>query len=79
MLLIFLQAFNLKLFPPDYVWILYGWYQDEFWTNISALNLSCSSEDLYKVIDNSITTSHFPIAENRSMKASDVGDIVSAC
>ena len=67
----------MRLVQPDYVWILYGWYQAEFWTNTSTLNLSCSPAELYSVINNTIGISHYPIAENRSMKARDVGNIVS--
>jgi len=47
-----LQAAKRNLTYPQYAWITYGWYPDNWWTKaVSKNNVSCSDEQLEKFVE----------------------------
>ena len=57
---------------PDYAWILYGWYSDNWW-RISDAAVGCSEFELAAVLERALVVQQYPIA-NTSIVA--VGDYI---
>ena len=58
---------------PDYTWILYGWYSNEWWRSTSDVN--CSEDELAAMLERALVIQQYPIADNMSTNA--VGELVS--
>ena len=59
-------------FSDGYVWLLFAWYQDNWWQDqplfqASYDQISCSVSELEEILDRAILIDHFPFVENRSM------------
>lgn len=58
---------------PQYVWITYAWYQDEWWT--SAVNndpIMCSEDELVQLLRFSVGIETIPVSDNPNAQT-DVG------
>ena len=58
---------------PDYAWILYGWYSEEWWRSTSDVN--CSGDELAIMLERALVIQQYPIADNTSTNS--VGGLVS--
>ena len=65
------------MFYPDYVWIFFNWYTDNWWlskTNCSRSDLQTKS--LARLIRNSLVLDHYPRIEDEDADQPNVGNIV---
>lgn len=49
------EAYKQKLYGKQHVWFLIGWYEDN-WYEPGAENLTCTREEMLKVVDGHFTT-----------------------
>lgn len=68
-----MQAYLRGLYGPNYLWIVLGWYDEQWWEEEG--DFSCTPSQLYEVIEGSIAVQHYPIINDTDKKV--VGDIVS--
>ena len=64
---------------PQYVWITYAWYQEEWWT--SAVNndpIRCSEDELVQLLRLSIGIEIIPVPDDPSAQT-DVGLVKNQC
>ncbi len=66
---IYIQAVLRGLTRPQYVWIMYGWYQDVWWKEGTD---ECSEQELANAIEGALTLQLFP-RPTHSDTLSDVG------
>ena len=59
---------------PNYAWILYGWYSEEWWRSPDAA-VNCSEDELAAVLERALVVQQYPITDNTSHVA--VGGVVS--
>ncbi|CAD5116182.1 DgyrCDS5099 [Dimorphilus gyrociliatus] len=50
---VFCEAYKLRMYSPRYVWILHGWYTENWWT--SSKGTSCTDEELAVAVDGYIS------------------------
>ena len=55
------QAFQEGKYYPDYVWILYGWYSNNWWTRTST---SCNNSQLLTALERAISLQSYPTTQN---------------
>ena len=53
----FVQAFQEGKYYPDYVWILYGWYSNNWWTRTPT---PCNSSALLTALERAIILQSYP-------------------
>ena len=58
---------------PQYVFLLYGWYQDQWWYPLNG-DILCNSSQMEQVIERSLTITQFPEILNQS-KTTDTGTV----
>ena len=46
----FMQAYKQNIFYPRYQFLFYGWYSDRWWIASEKENISCTQEQLERVI-----------------------------
>ena len=69
MVLTVLQAQKQNMTYPGYVWIIQGWYSDQWWMEEDS---NCTSETLESFLNGTIGVSHFPTASNEN-QTTDIG------
>ncbi|XP_022688602.1 gamma-aminobutyric acid type B receptor subunit 1-like isoform X2 [Varroa jacobsoni] len=52
---VFCEAFRQKIFGKQYVWLLIGWYEDD-WYTIQDKGHNCTTEELKQALEGHITT-----------------------
>ena len=57
------QASKSARIYPDYAWILYGWYSEEWW---KSTNVNCTEEELASVLERALVIQQYPINDNMS-------------
>ena len=55
------QAFQEGKYYPDYVWILYGWYSNNWWTRTPT---SCNSSALLTALERAIILQSYPSTQH---------------
>ena len=55
------QTYQEGKYYPDYVWILYGWYSNNWWTRTGST--SCDSSQLLTALERAIILQSYPIEE----------------
>lgn len=45
-----MQAYKQSIFYPRYLFLFYGWYSDQWWITDEKENISCTTEQLERVI-----------------------------
>jgi hypothetical protein len=55
----FPQAHAQGIRYPSHLFIMMGWYKDEWWFDEHADNISCSSADRESVLEYALTVLHF--------------------
>ena len=68
-----LQAAKNKMFYREYVWILHGWYPDNWWMFGGQSN--CSNDQMMEVLNLSLVIKQQPVPAN--MYAVAIGGYVS--
>lgn len=60
------QALRRNLSSPGYVWIIPGWYGDEWWRDrVSGIEINCTLEDLEDFLNSSVVVvSQYPDSLN---------------
>ena len=48
----------------SYIWILYGWYSEEWWRS-SDPAVNCSEDELATVLDRALVIQQYPIDESK--------------
>ena len=73
------KAYYSKMFYPDYVWIFFNWYLDDWWLAESSCtkNGKVSSKNLERLVKTSLVLDHYPRIEDKDANKSNVGNIVS--
>lgn len=56
-----MQAYRKNMLYPTYVWITYGWYNDNHWWKSDGNKSKCSEEEMSAVLNGSIAISHYPV------------------
>ena len=56
-----LQAFQEGKYYPDYDWILYGWYRNNWWTRTPT---SCNSSQLLTALERAIILQPYPTTQH---------------
>ena len=46
---------------PNFAWILYGWYSEEWWKTPDAA-VNCSADQLAAVLERALVIQQYPIA-----------------
>ena len=49
-----MQAYEQHIFYPRYIFLLYGWYEDQWWLEQENENLPCTAEQREMVLSNSL-------------------------
>ena len=68
------------MFHPNYVWMFFDWYLEEWWKKINGsciIDGSVKPEDLEKLLKASLSLDHFPRIEEERKNKRNVGNIVS--
>ena len=61
-----LQALTLEMTPPDYAWITFGWFSEDFWTknftNRTDYNAfdHCSQAEMRKIVNKIMFVDQYP-------------------
>ena len=75
---LFIQALQNNMAHPEYAWMFFNWYNDNWWTNISCTK---NDPDKERAIENILLTSliydHYPRIDEEYRNESNVGNIVS--
>nr|XP_006813973.1 PREDICTED: gamma-aminobutyric acid type B receptor subunit 2 [Saccoglossus kowalevskii] len=61
---VFCSAWKNELVGHKYVWILPGWYSDNWWNSTEA-NCDCSTDELYEAIQGYIATDVLPLTTSK--------------
>ena len=66
------------MFYPDYVWMFFNWYLDNWWLGESSCTKNgLPAENLEKLLKDSIVLDHYPRIEDEDADKLNVGKIVS--
>ena len=66
------------MFYPDYVWMFFNWFMDNWWLNGSCTkNGKLLATNLEKLIETSLVLAHYPRIEDKDADKPNVGNIVS--
>ena len=66
------------MFYPDYVWMFFNWYLDNWWLSKSHCARSgLQTNYLGRLIRNSLVLDHYPRIEDKDANKPNVGNIVS--
>lgn len=67
------------MYYPDYVWMFFNWYSDNWWMLNSSCIMDGSAQikDLEKVVKTSIVLDHYPRIEDEDVNKTNIGNIVS--
>lgn len=72
-----LQAVAIGLTPPEYVWITYGWYFDNFWRSSTLATASnCTTEELDPILQGMLFVGHSSVEQDT--QAPIIGNLVSS-
>ena len=63
-----MQAYKQNIFYPRYLFLLYGWYTDRWWIAGEEENISCTPEQLKRVIGPALAPLHDEFISNCSQK-----------
>ena len=67
------------MFYPDYVWMFFNWYLDNWWLSKSNCTRSgLQTKHLGRLIRNSLVLDHYPRIEDEDADKPNVGNIVSS-
>ena len=59
------QAVKLGLTYPRYAWLIYGWYQDRWWTGAVDSNMvDCTDQQLATFLERALVLQIFPSSED---------------
>ena len=61
---------------PQYVYLLYGWYIDQWWYPMKEDNITCNRSQMEQAIERSLTITQYPEILNRS-EITDIGMVNS--
>ena len=67
-----IQAFKRGWQYPQYVYLFYGWYRDQWWFPVKEDNITCNSSQMEQVIERSLIITQCPEILNRS-EITDIG------
>ena len=70
-----MQAYQRGLYGPNYVWLVFGWYDKEWWRKDDGA-VSCTIDNMDTVIDHALTIQQLPVTSDADERA--VGDMVSS-
>ena len=71
-LIIFIKALARGMVYPEYVWMSYGWYTQNWWLDVE--DTSCTADEMKRAIRRSLAIHHFPIPTSEEEDApTDVG------
>ena len=59
---------------PNYAWILYGWYSEEWWRSISDVN--CTENEIATVLERALVIQQYHPTNNSSTLA--IGGLVKS-
>ena len=59
-----LQASKSSRKYPDYAWILYGWYSEDWWRSTNDVN--CTEDELASVLERALVIQQYPVNDNVS-------------
>jgi len=63
---------------PEYAWMFFNWYNDNWWSNISCTeNNLAREEDIENILLTSLIYDHYPRIDEEYRNESNVGNIVS--
>ena len=62
---------------PDYAWILYGWYSEEWWRSTNGVN--CTEEELVSVLERALVIQQYPINDNIPINGELVSSVENLC
>ena len=74
--LVVIQAFKRRWQYPQYVFIVYGWYREQWWYPVETDNITCNSSQMEQVIERSLIITQCPEILNRS-EITDIGLVSS--
>ena len=69
-----LQAYKRGFRYPQYVYIMYGWYRNQWWYPVSGENVTCNNSQMEQVLERSLTVTQYPQIMNRS-EVTDTGEV----
>ena len=62
---------------PQYVWIAYAWYEDEWWTSdINNDPISCDENELAQMLRQSLSVEIVPVPDDPNAET-DVGVVMT--
>lgn len=68
------------MFYPEYVWIFFNWYLDDWWlSNSTCVKNGLPAKNLEKIVKTSLVVDHAPRIEEKDVNKTNVGNIVSNC
>ena len=71
-----IQAYRKGLYGKYYRWIVFGWYDSEWWRETDLVDtFDCSIDEMDAVIEGSIAIQQYPI--NEAVNKPVIGNIVS--
>jgi len=63
---------------PEYAWMFFNWYNDNWWTNVSCTkNDPAKEEEIENILSTSLIFDHYPRIDEKYRKEPNVGNIVS--
>ena len=70
------QAFDRGLRYPQYLFLTYAWYSDQWW-ELDTENLTCSADDRASVLPRTLALLHFDFIQHFDLESPTDTDIVS--
>ena len=66
------------MFYPDYVWMLFNWYTDDWWLEKSSCAKNATqAKKLERLVETSLVLDHYPRIDEKDKNKTNIGKIVS--
>ncbi len=52
-----------RTFSEGYLWLLYSWYPQEWWTTGAVYDTTCRSEEIQSALDHAIIIDYLPLSD----------------